>query len=90
MKKLLKHRSGVIVELDSSKIVPNDPGQDTPALVLYKDGTSTLTCAENEGYVFHDRKGDIELPEAAKEWLWSNEVQDEVEKMYDAGKDGTW
>ena len=94
MKKVLRGPDGVTLELDSSEIYPDDPGQGTPAMVALtigdRIGYGTITCVEMTGSVYFDRRGDVELSEKACEWIGSDKVQDEIEKMYDAGRDGKW
>ena len=88
--KELKGPDGIILELDSSEICPDDPGNGTPCIVRYKGGSSTLTCAECTGYVDGGRNGDIEISQSALNWLGSHEVESEVEAMYEAGEDADW
>jgi hypothetical protein len=90
LKKALRGPHGVVLELDSKEIDVDDPGNGTPALVLFKGGVSTLNCAEGEGYVDGGRNGDIKLPQECLDWLSSDEIQKEVEDMYDAGPGGSW
>ena len=70
----------VYLVLDPSKIVPDDPGQDTPALVHYQGGTATFTCAVNEGEVENNGRI-IQLPDSVMKWL--DKVQKIVDKFYD-------
>ena len=65
----LEGPQGVVLELDRSKYYPDDPGQDTPAIVAYKGGTSTYHCCMDHGYVESSRTGDIDIPRAAMKWL---------------------
>ena len=90
MIKKLKGPDGIVLELDSSQIFPDDPGQGTPAMVEYKGGYATFNCAQSTGVVDGGRKGDIQLPDECVEWLDSDEVESQVEEMYDAGEDGEW
>lgn len=90
MKKRLVGPHGVTLELDSKEIYPDDPGQGTPAMVEYDGGIGSLTCVENEGCVCCDRRGEIPLPHKSLQWLDSEDVQTQVEAMYDAGPDGRW
>lgn len=58
--KKLRYNSGggrtVVVTLDRNRIVPEDPGQDTPAMVEVFEhgrskGTATFECAADTGEV---------------------------------------
>jgi hypothetical protein len=71
--KTLRGPRGIKVVLDRSKVVPDDPGQDTPALVYWRGKSSTLCCAYNEGEV-----DGVALPKEQAEWLDS--VYDEADE----------
>lgn len=71
---------GLRVVLDRKRVVPNDPGQDTPALVHYKCGKyracSTYWCACGEGELLiespRNRSGGVhKLSDNQLEWLAS-------------------
>jgi hypothetical protein len=80
VKKTLRGPNGVKLILDSSQYFPNDPGNGTPALVEYKGGISTFECARNEGEV--DAGEMIQLPQSVLDWLWSDEVDKQVDAVY--------
>lgn len=64
--------------LDPSEINLDNPGDGCPALVRYKDGTASYTCACCEGEV--DSGYVIQLPEECIDWLF--EQEDKIEEMY--------
>lgn len=90
MQKTLRGPDDVRLELDSSEIYPDDPGNGTPAMVYKGAGCASYTCAECTGMLWDDRIGDVPLSIEALEWLTSDSVQNEIESMYDAGPDGSW
>lgn len=65
------------VVLDRKRVVPNDPGQDTPALVHYKCerysacSTYWCSCGEGELLIESPRHGVHKLTEKQLEWLES-------------------
>lgn len=70
MKHTLKGPGGITLELDSNQIFPNDPGQGTPALVVWPNGnTGTFYCVTAEG---ENVEGDRLTDEQAR-WLNSQE-----------------
>lgn len=78
MKELLRGPDGLIIELDSEQIFPDDPGQGTPALVIQrKQGrdayTATFNCAGSEGVLEGDRGKFLVLNRAKCAWLTSQE-----------------
>lgn len=90
MKKTYSGPRGVKLVLDSSENFPDDPGNGTPAMVYFKDGSATLTCVEGSGSVWSDDKGDIDVPQIVQDWLASDPIANEVERMYKAGRNGNW
>jgi hypothetical protein len=67
------YRKGrLIVELDKDKVVPGDPGADTPAMVFDKDRQHSATywyaCAEAELTTWKDG-GVVRLTDAELGWL---------------------
>lgn len=75
---------GCRVELDTDEVYPDDPGQGTPAMVYYRDGSATYWCAVGEGEV--DGKEFIRLPPRVLEWLESleNEIDEFLYEESDA------
>lgn len=49
MNKTVNGPNGVVLVLDRDKVVLDDPGADTPAMVYYKRGSATYWCACGEG-----------------------------------------
>lgn len=90
MKKTLRGPDGVTLELDSSEIYPDDPGNGTPAMVHKGGGSGTLTYVECYGEVHDSRIGDVQLSMKALDWLASEKVQNIVEAMYVAGQNGNF
>jgi hypothetical protein len=92
MKKTLIHpRSKCKLLLDSSQIFPDDPGQGTPAIVeLDLQSAATYDFAVGNGTVIRDKAGEIHLHPAILDWLESDPVTSEIDKMYAAGPDGSW
>jgi len=79
-KRIYRGPKGVTVILDPKEIVPNDPGQGTPAMVNYRGMSATYTCAVNAGEVEYQGRT-VELPQDVIEWL--DELQEFVDKFYD-------
>lgn len=52
------------LHLDRERIVPGDPGADTPALVEWQGHWGTFGCASECGEV-----DGVELPQAVYDWL---------------------
>ena len=71
--------------LDSREIVPDNPGEGTPALVETRDGRgcSTYWLCVDEGIIDHSDEGDRDLPESVYNWLVS--MQDIVDKFIEDG-----
>lgn len=61
---------GIRILLDAREIVPDDPGQGTPALVVapFGRGTSTFWCANDTGEI-----DGAEMTVAQKIWLDAQE-----------------
>lgn len=78
-RKTLRGPGGIKVQLDRSQIVPDDPGQGTPALVVLKNANATYNCACGEGELLCDNPcgGAISLTDAQLEWL--GQIEDEIE-----------
>ena len=49
MIKTINGPKGLRIELDSSEIFPDDPGQGTPAIVYYEGYYASFDCALNSG-----------------------------------------
>jgi hypothetical protein len=88
MKKILTGPNGIRLHLDSSKIIPDDPGQDTPAMVEYKGRWGTYDCVADTGVMDHGESTIMVLNTPVHNWLTAR--LDEVEKMHAAGPDGEW
>lgn len=71
--KQLHGPDGATIELDRSKVVWDDPGADTPAIVCWNGYTGTYNCCLNTGEI---ECGDALLPDEVMAWL--DEVHDEV------------
>jgi hypothetical protein len=73
--RLLMGPAGIKIVLDKSKVVPDDPGADTPAMVYIKNGKASATfwCAVDTGEV-----DDVDLSDAQCRWLQAqyDEVND--------------
>ena len=81
MKKTLRGPCGAKVDLDRSKVIPDDPGADTPAIVRWGRYSGTFWCCMDTGEI---SCGDAELPRQVTEWLHS--VCDQVnEFLYGGG-----
>lgn len=84
MRKIFKN-GNLTVELNKSKVIPDDPGADTPALVFWRgfhtiDGvrrycefSSTFWCAAQEGELDSPYYGTYQLSEPQSKWLDSLE-----------------
>lgn len=75
-KTLLVGPNGITLTLDPSEIVPDNPGDGTPALVRWGDQTATYWCALDTGEV-----GNKTLSNHQHAWLRFQEPL--VNKMYD-------
>jgi hypothetical protein len=66
MNKLLMGPGGIRIVLDRSKVVKDDPGADTPAMVYLpkNKGSGTFWCAVDTGEV-----DDVRLTDKQCEWL---------------------
>jgi hypothetical protein len=64
---------GAIIELDRTKVIPDDPGADTPAVLYWNGYSGTFWCCLNTGEI---EAGDAQLPREVCKWLI--EVEDEV------------
>lgn len=82
--KILRHKSGLRVELDRSQVFPDNPGLGTPEMVYMcghlKCG-STLTCAQDTGELIGsaaDESDSYHLTPEQQDWLQSidKEVED--------------
>ena len=62
-------RSDLKLVLDTDKVNRENPGDDTPAMVYYKGGSATYTCAVGEGEVLGRYGETIEIPERLVAWL---------------------
>jgi hypothetical protein len=82
-KKTLTGPDGVQLILDPAEIFPDDPGNGTPVMVRYKGGCASYNCATNEGEVDAGRRGFIKISEAALEWLQSEAIETEVERLFE-------
>jgi len=67
-KKVLHGPGGLRVVLDRTRVVPDDPGADTPAMVYLFGASATLWCAMGEGELMGDRAA-RKLSEAQCRWL---------------------
>lgn len=65
MIKTLRGPNGIRIELDSSEVVPNDPGAGTPAMVYLGNDCATFWCAMDYGCL----QDDTELSERQSRWL---------------------
>lgn len=79
MKRTINGPNGLRIELDSSEIVPDDPGQGTPAMVYYKQYSATYWCAVDAG-VLH---GEEEYTLTPKQADWLNEQYPIVDAFID-------
>ena len=74
----------LVVSLDRSKVIPDDPGADTPAMVSSFGYYATYWCACGEGELSSDR-GTLQLTEA--ECIWLNDLEPQVDQfLYGARK----
>jgi len=74
----LRGPDGLVIELDSEQIFPNDPGQGTPAMVIQRDRghneyCATFNCASSEGVLEGDRGKFHVLNQRQCAWLTSQE-----------------
>src|SRR4051812_13675018 len=90
MKKRLQGPDGIILELDSSEIKFDEPGNGHPVTVEFRNGFGNLTGVIMLGYVFGPEDDEIHLPFDCLEWLDSNDVTTEIEQMFAAGPNGEW
>lgn len=74
----LKGPKGIRLHLDRSKFYPDDPGQDTPALVEYKNSFSTYSFVTDMG----ETVDGVVIPAVCLEWLDSDDIQEQVEKVF--------
>lgn len=51
MRKTLRGPDGIRVELDTTEVIPSDPGAGCPAVVYVGRYSGTLWCALDTGYV---------------------------------------
>lgn len=66
MIKTIRGPLGAKLVLDRSKVVPYDPGADTPAMVYWNGHSGTLWCCHDTGEI---GCGDAELPLVVRHWL---------------------
>ena len=64
--KTLHGPMGARLVLDRSKVVPEDPGADTPAVVYWKRYSGTLWCCWDTGEI---DCGAAQLPQPIRDWL---------------------
>lgn len=64
---------GLRVELDSSEIYPDDPGQGTPAMVYLPGSSSTFWRAVDCGSLYDSQGRDVELTGTQQMWLQDQE-----------------
>lgn len=81
-KKTLRGPGGLHLILDKSEIVPDDPGAGTPAIVEYKEFSSTYNAAVGEGELLGSRSV-YPLSQAQLNWL--AEVENEMEDFLFGG-----
>jgi len=67
---------GVKLHLDPAKWHPEDPGQDTPALVEYKGAWGTYALASEAGEV-----DGVRLPTSVHRWLNTQPITTAVERL---------
>lgn len=98
---ILRGPCGLTIELDADQIVPGDPGQGTPAMVVLWCGrqriaSGTFACVASTGEFsdfMHGRQGQAALNRQHLEWLCDKEdevdawLEAEVKKLAD--KDGS-
>jgi hypothetical protein len=72
---------GLVVELDTDEIIPDDPGAGTPAIVLASNGrrAATYWCATDTGEV-----DGVILTAAQADWL--EDQRDTVERFLRVGR----
>jgi hypothetical protein len=78
--KTLRGPDGIRLVLDRKEIVPDDPGDGTPALVWVDNYSSTLAAAQGEGELLGSRDAKQltdeqlawldEVSDAADDWLY--------------------
>ena len=74
-KKTLNGPGGIRIVLDKAEVIPDDPGQGTPAMVYLLDKSATYWCASGEGEVTGNRGTRQLTPEQCK---WLNDQEDAV------------
>lgn len=70
---ILKFKNGNLeVVCDRDKVIPNDPGADTPCMVYYKtkskQACATYWCATGTGWL-QSQDEQLELTQSQLEWL---------------------
>lgn len=78
MKKQIGPSNGLHIVLDSSQIVPHDPGYGTPAMVYKGDSCATFHCAIGEGELDDEELLDSEV-------LWLQQQEDIVDEFISRG-----
>jgi len=68
---------GIRIELDSSEIIPSDPGAGTPAMVYVGNASGTFWCALDTGEV-----DDFTLTDSQHRWL--SMVAEQVDAFIEA------
>ena len=76
MKEVIYGPGSVRIELDSSQVVPDDPGAGTPAMVFAPQGSGTYWCVLDTGEV-----DDSTLTPEQYKWISSKE--DYVTEFYE-------
>lgn len=61
----------LLVQLDRSQVIPNDPGAGTPAIVRAFDYHATYWCACGEDELMNEHGHTTRLTPAEVEWLAS-------------------
>lgn len=74
---------GIELILNSAQVDFKDPGNGTPALVMYHGGSATYDCACDIGAVDRGDKS-LQLPERSIKWLLQQ--QSEVDAIYKAAE----
>lgn len=75
-------KHGLVLELDSEQVLPDDPGQGTPAMIRLESNPeccATFWCAAGEGELDSDRDGFHQLNH--DQVMWLDEMQDEVDQF---------
>jgi hypothetical protein len=75
MIKTLRGPGGIRVVLDTARVIPNDPGADTPAMVHLGRSTGTYWCVADTGELIDNLDG-AQVTDAQSAWLDS--IGDEV------------